>query len=77
MGVAGCSFTAPRSCSRSGRRARSKATSNGATAIQESTYKFGRGKIKTCNTAEAMASSQALLSIPCMNEKGYQGTGIV
>jgi hypothetical protein len=24
-----------------------------------------------------MANSQALLSIPRMNEKGYQGTGIV
>ena len=75
MGVAGSSFTAPSNCSLSGRRDRSNATSNGATAIQLSTYKFGRGKIKTCNTADAMASSHALLSIPRMNEKGYQGTG--
>jgi hypothetical protein len=56
----------------SGRRARSNATSKGATAIQESTYKFGRGKIMICNTAEAMASRHALLSIRRMNEKGYQ-----
>jgi hypothetical protein len=30
----------------------------------------------TCNTADAMASRHALLSIPRMNEKEYQGTGI-
>src|SRR5436305_5442462 len=76
MGLAGSSFTAPSSCSVSGRRARSNATSKGATAIQDSTYEFGRGKIMTCNTAEAMASRHALLSIPRMNEKEYQGTGI-
>src|SRR2546423_1586951 len=28
-------------------------------AIQQSMYKFGRGKITTCNTADAMASIQA------------------
>ncbi len=77
MGVDGSNFSAPFNCSLSGRRARNNATSNGATAIQLSTYKFGSGKIKTCNTVEAMASSHALLSIPRMNQKGYQGTGIV
>jgi hypothetical protein len=66
------SLAEPRSCSVSGRRARSKATNRGATAIQPSTYKFGRGKMTTCNTAEMTASSQALLSMARIAKKGYQ-----
>ena len=45
-------------------RARSSAYISGASAIQHSQYKFGRGKIRTCSSPEATASSQALLWMP-------------
>src|SRR5690242_728202 len=70
--VAGVSFTAPSSCNISGLRARKRAMRSGATAIQLSRYRFGNGKISTCNIAETIASSHALRSIRRIVREEYQ-----
>jgi hypothetical protein len=58
--VAGSKRACPSNCRVSGTRARKIATSSGATAIQDSPYIPGSGKITTCRTADTSASPQAL-----------------